>query len=189
MVIPKDLGWSRQRGGPAFRKRTARVSEQPNTPNYIELAADLVSAFVSNNPVPAAELPALIGAVHAALTKVANGTSEPAGEAPKAPAVSVKKSVQPDYIICLEDGKRFKSLKRHLRTVYDLTPEQYRAKWGLAHDYPMVAPNYAAARSELAKQLGLGQKRRSEPVVVAQPAPVQPEQAKAPARGRRKKAA
>ena len=167
------------------------MSEQPTTSNYIELAADLVSAFVSKNSVPTAELPALIGNVHAALTKVANGTSEPAVEAPKAPAVSVKKSVQPDYIICLEDGKRFKSLKRHLRTVYDLTPDQYRAKWGLAHDYPMVAPNYAAARSELAKQLGLGQKRRSEPVVVAQPAPVQPEpkQVKAPARGRRKKAA
>jgi predicted transcriptional regulator len=167
------------------------VSEQPNTPNYIELAADLVSAFVSNNPVPASELPALIGSVHQALTKVAKGTSEPAVEAPKAPAVSVRKSVQPDYIICLEDGKRFKSLKRHLRTVYDLTPDQYRAKWGLAHDYPMVAPNYAAARSELAKQLGLGQKRRSEPVVEAQPEPVQaePEQVKAPARGRRKKAA
>ena len=167
------------------------MSEQPNTPNYIELAADLVSAFVSNNPVPAAELPALIGSVHQALTKVASGTPEQAVEAPKAPAVSVKKSVQPDYLVCLEDGKRFKSLKRHLRTVYDLTPDQYRAKWGLAHDYPMVAPNYAAARSELAKQLGLGQKRRSEPVVEAQPESVQPEPArkKAPARGRRKKAA
>ena len=168
------------------------MSEQRTPPNYIELAADLVSAFVSNNPVPAAELPALIGTVHAALTKTANGSSQqPTEEPKKAPAVSVKKSVQPDYIVCLEDGKRFKSLKRHLRTVYDLTPDQYRAKWGLAHDYPMVAPNYAAARSELAKQLGLGQKRRSEPVVEAQPAPVQPEPArtKAPARGRRKKAA
>src|SRR3954471_11621874 len=191
MVIPKNLGRPRQRGGPAVQERTALVSEQPNTPNYIELAADLVSAFVSNNPVPAAELPALIGNVHAALTKVASGTPAQVVEEPKAPAVSVKKSVQPDYIICLEDGKRFKSLKRHLRTVYDLTPDQYRAKWGLAHDYPMVAPNYAAARSELAKQLGLGQKRGSEPVVEAQPEPVQPEPAptKAPARGRRKKAA
>jgi predicted transcriptional regulator len=168
------------------------VSEQQNTPNYIELAADLVSAFVSKNSVPAAELPALIGSVHQALTKVASGsTQQPAEEQKKAPAVSVKKSIQPDYIVCLEDGKRFKSLKRHLRTVYDLTPDQYRAKWGLAHDYPMVAPNYAAARSELAKQLGLGQKRRSEPAVEAQPAPVQPEpkQAKAPARRGRKKAA
>src|SRR4051794_7058634 len=90
---------------------------------------------------------------------------------------------QPDYIVCLEDGKRFKSLKRHLRTVYDLTPDQYRAKWGLPHDYPMVAPNYAAARSELAKQLGLGQKRRSEPVK-AEPQPATP-----PAKGRRRKKA
>ena len=168
------------------------MREQQTPPNYIELAADLVSAFVSNNPVPAAELPALIGTVHAALTKTANGSSQQTTEEPKkAPAVSVKKSVQPDYIVCLEDGKRFKSLKRHLRTTYNLTPEQYRAKWGLPASYPMVAPNYAAARSELAKQLGLGQKRRSEPVVEAQPEPVQAEPAptKAPARGQRKKAA
>ena len=138
------------------------MSGQPNTPNYIELAADLVSAFVSNNPVPAAELPALIGSVHQALTKVAGSTSaQPAEEPKKAPAVSVKKSVQPDYIVCLEDGKRFKSLKRHLRTVYGLTPEQYRAKWGLPADYPMTAPNYAAARSELARSMGLGAPRRT----------------------------
>jgi predicted transcriptional regulator len=167
------------------------MSEHQTTPNTLELAAEIVSAFVSNNPVPAAQLPALIGAVHDALTKVASGAAQPSAEEPKEPAVPIKRSVQPDYVICLEDGKRFKSLKRHLRTVYDLTPDQYRAKWGLPADYPMVAPNYAAARSELAKQLGLGQKRRSEPVVDAQPAPVQPEpkQAKAPARGRRKKAA
>src|SRR3954465_11763887 len=168
------------------------MNEQQTPPNYIELAADLVSAFVSNNSVSAAELPALIGNVHDALTKVASGSVQQQTEEPKkAPAVSVKKSVQPDYIVCLEDGKRFKSLKRHLRTVYDLTPDQYRAKWGLPADYPMTAPNYAAARSELAKSMGLGQKRRSEPVVEAQPAPVraEPAQAKAPARGRRKKAA
>jgi len=158
------------------------MSGQPNTPNYIELAADLVSAFVSKNSVPTAELPALIGSVHQALTQVANGsTQRPTEEPKKAPAVSVKKSVQPDYIVCLEDGKRFKSLKRHLRTVYDLTPDQYRAKWGLPRDYPMVAPNYAAARSALAKQFGLGA-RRKEP----EPPPAQPV---APARGRRKKAA
>src|SRR4051812_13927501 len=168
------------------------MSEHQTTPNSLELAAEIVSAFVSNNPVPAAQLPALIGAVHDALTKSASGTSaQQAPKEPKEPAVPIKRSVQPDYIICLEDGKRFKSLKRHLRTVYDLTPDQYRANWGLPRDYPMVAPNYAATRSELTKQLGLGQKRRSEPVVEAQPAPVQPEakQAKAPARGRRKKAA
>src|SRR6185369_9577985 len=110
--------------------------------------------FVSNNPVPATELPALIGSVHEALNRVATGSTEQKEE-PKAPAVSIKKSVQPDYVVCLEDGKRFKSLKRHLRTVYNMTPEQYRAKWGLRHDYPMVAPNYAATRSELAKRLGL----------------------------------
>ena len=125
--------------------------------------------------------------------KVANGTSEQAVEAPKAPAVSIKRSVQPDYIICLEDGKRFKSLKRHLRTVYDMTPEQYRAKWGLPHDYPMVAPNYAAARSELAKSMGLGARRKAataaEQQVAPEPVQAEPEQAKAPARGRRKKAA
>src|SRR3954469_21153882 len=164
---------------------TTRMNEQQTPPNYIELAADLVSAFVSNNPVPAAELPALIGTVHAALTKTANGSSQqPTEEPKKAPAVSVKKSVQPDYIVCLEDGKRFKSLKRHLRTVYDLTPDQYRAKWGLPADYPMVAPNYAAARSELAKQMGLGARRRrpdEAEVESAQPA--------APQKGRRKKAA
>src|SRR3954469_11474139 len=139
------------------------MSEQQTPPNYIELAADLVSAFVSNNPVPAAELPALIGTVHAALTKVANGSSQqPTEEPKKAPAVSVKKSVQPDYIVCLDDGKRFKSLKRHLRTTYDMTPEQYRAKWGLPASYPMVAPNYAATRSERrAGELRLG-KRLSE---------------------------
>ena len=139
------------------------MSEHQTTPTTLELAADLVSAFVSKNSVPTAELPALIGNVHAALTKVASGTSaqQTPEESKKAPAVSVKKSVQPDYIVCLEDGKRFKSLKRHLRTVYDLTPDQYRAKWGLPADYPMTAPNYAAARSELAKSMGLGARRRA----------------------------
>src|SRR5215210_5637668 len=109
---------------------------------YIELAADIVSAYVSNNSVPAGDLPGLISEVHLALTKVGNGAVEAPAEAPK-PAVSIKKSITPDYIICLEDGKKFKSLKRHLRTQYNMTPEQYREKWGLAPDYPMVAPNYA----------------------------------------------
>jgi predicted transcriptional regulator len=155
------------------------MSELQQTPNTIELAADIVSAFVSNNSVPVAELPALIGNVHAALTGVANAAVEKPQEDLR-PAVPIKKSVQPDYIVCLDDGKRFKSLKRHLRTTYNLTPDQYRAKWGLAHDYPMVAPNYAAARSELAKQMGLGARRRKTP----EPAP-----SAAPAKGRRKKAA
>ena len=158
------------------------MSELQNTPNYIELAADIVSAFVSNNSVPVAELPALIGSVHAALSQVASGSTQQPAEEAKASAVPIKKSVQPDYIVCLDDGKRFKSLKRHLRTTYNLTPDQYRAKWGLARDYPMVAPNYAAARSELAKQMGLGARRRKTP----EPEPVQPS---APAKGRRKKAA
>jgi predicted transcriptional regulator len=135
------------------------MTENSPSTNYIELAADIVSAYVSNNSVPAADLPALIGEVHLALSKVANGGAETPAEAPK-PAVSIKKSVTPDYIICLEDGKKFKSLKRHLRTQYNMTPEQYREKWGLAPDYPMVAPNYAKARSELAKEMGLGQQRR-----------------------------
>ena len=138
------------------------MNEQQTTPNTIELAAEIVSAFVSNNPVPAAQLPTLIGNIHDALTKVASGSAQPpTAEEPKAPAVPIKHSVQPDYIVCLEDGKRFKSLKRHLRTVYDLTPDQYRAKWGLSADYPMVAPNYAAARSEMAKSMGLGARRRA----------------------------
>jgi predicted transcriptional regulator len=126
---------------------------------YIELAADIVSAYVSNNSVPAGDLPGLISDVHLALARVGNGAAEASAEAPK-PAIAIKKSVTPDYIFCLEDGKKFKSLKRHLRTQYNLTPEQYREKWGLAPDYPMVAPNYAKARSDLAKEMGLGQQRR-----------------------------
>jgi MucR family transcriptional regulator, transcriptional regulator of exopolysaccharide biosynthesis len=126
---------------------------------FIELTATIVSAYVSHNSVPSADLPALIGQVHSALTRVSGGYGDVAIEPPK-PAVSVKKSITPDHIVCLEDGKKFKSLKRHLRTQYNMTPEQYREKWGLPPDYPMVAPNYAAARSHLAKQMGLGQQRR-----------------------------
>ena len=127
--------------------------------NLIELTAEIVSAYVSNNSVASSDIPMLISNVHSALTRTAGGGSEPAREALK-PAISVRKSITPDYLICLEDGKRFKSLKRHLRTHYDLTPDEYREKWGLASDYPMVAPNYAKARSELAKEMGLGQQRR-----------------------------
>ena len=126
---------------------------------YIELAADIVSAYVSNNSLPPGELPALIGDIYASLVNVTQVVVEEPVE-PQKPAVSIKRSVTPDYIICLEDGKQFKSLKRHLRTQYNLTPEEYREKWGLAPDYPMVAPNYAKARSELAKEMGLGQQRR-----------------------------
>ncbi|MER9858740.1 MULTISPECIES: MucR family transcriptional regulator [unclassified Mesorhizobium] len=123
----------------------------------IELTADVVSAYVSNNPVPVGDLPALIGQVHAALKGTAGSVSAADPEALK-PAVPIKKSVTPDYIICLEDGKKFKSLKRHLSSRYGLTPDDYRAKWGLPADYPMVAPNYAASRSALAKTMGLGRK-------------------------------
>jgi predicted transcriptional regulator len=134
------------------------MSDTSQTTNFVELASDIVSAYVAKNAVRASDLPDLIASVHGALA----GLGKPAQAAPEPlnPAVPVKKSVTPDYIICLEDGKRFKSLKRHLRTQYDMTPDQYRAKWGLPSDYPMVAPNYAAARSELAKTMGLGQQRR-----------------------------
>ncbi len=126
---------------------------------FIELAAGIVSAYVSNNSVPASDLPALLSQVHTALLRVAGGHSTTIPEAPK-PAVPVKKSIHPEYLICLEDGKKFKSLKRHLRSQYNMTPDQYREKWSLPSDYPMVAPNYAAARSRLARQMGLGQQRR-----------------------------
>lgn len=124
----------------------------------IELTADVVAAYVSNNPVPVGELPNLIADVHAALGRV-GGAPEPAPVDKQKPAVNPKKSVHDDYIICLEDGKKFKSLKRHLMTHYGLSPDQYREKWGLDPSYPMVAPNYAAARSQLAKKMGLGRKR------------------------------
>jgi len=128
-----------------------------NSSTFIELTASIVSAYVSNNSVAAADLPALIAQVHSALTRVSDGRESQVDGLK--PAIPIKKSITSDYIICLEDGKKFKSLKRHLRTRYKLTPEQYREKWGLGSDYPMVAPNYAAARSRLAKQMGLGQQR------------------------------
>jgi len=135
------------------------MNENSSGGTYIELTASIVSAYVSNNSVPAQDLSALINQVHSALTRVSSGQGEVVAE-PLRPAVSVKKSITADYIVCLEDGKKFKSLKRHLRTQYNMTPEQYRDKWSLPPDYPMVAPNYAAARSQLAKDMGLGQRRR-----------------------------
>ena len=137
------------------------MSEMSETENYIELAADIVSAYVSNNSVPVSDLPALIHEVHAALTQVMGGSPVPEVEAPK-PAVPTKKSVTNEFIVCLEDGRKFKSLKRHLRTQYNMSPDEYREKWNLAADYPMVAPNYAKARSNLAKQMGLGQQRQGK---------------------------
>ena len=127
--------------------------------SYIDLTANIVSAYLSNNPTPASEIPNLISQVHLALLRVSSGRADARLE-PAKPAVSVKKSIAPDYLVCLEDGKRFKSLKRHLRTQYNMTPEQYREKWGLPPEYPMVAPNYAVARSQLAKKMGLGQQRQ-----------------------------
>ena len=128
----------------------------------IEMTADIVSAYVGNNMVTAGDLPNLIQSVHRALAGVSNG-AEVVEVAPKEPAVPVKRSITPGFLICLEDGRKFKSLKRHLRTKYNMSPEDYRAKWGLAKDYPMVAPDYAKARSELAKQMGLGQGGRQAP--------------------------
>ena len=131
-----------------------------NSEMLIELTADVVAAYVSNNPVPIGELPNLIADVHAALGRVGGAPEQPIAEKLK-PAVNPKRSVHDDYIICLEDGKKFKSLKRHLMTHYNLTPDQYREKWALDPTYPMVAPNYAAARSQLAKKMGLGRKRKA----------------------------
>ncbi len=116
----------------------------------------LVAAYVSNNSIRAADLASLIETVYSTLGQLAGGDIEVKEETPQAPAVSVKKSITPDFLICLEDGKKFRSLKRHLGTVYNLSPDQYRAKWGLPRDYPMVAPAYSAVRSKLAKDIGLG---------------------------------
>ena len=130
-------------------------------PPLVELAAQIVAAYVGKNTVEQADLPRLIAEVHRALEKAAAGNRPAAAPVAEAkPAVTVKKSITPDYLICLEDGKKFKSLKRHLRTHFNLTPEQYREKWGLPPDYPMVAPNYATSRSKLAKNMGLGHKRK-----------------------------
>jgi predicted transcriptional regulator len=139
--------------------RISLMEENQDKHGLIELTAEIVSAYVSNNTVVATDLPGVIHNVSDALSKASSASGLPAKEELK-PAVSVKKSVTPDYLICLEDGKNFKSLKRHLRTHYDLSPDEYREKWGLPHDYPMVAPNYAAARSALAKSMGLGQRRK-----------------------------
>lgn len=132
--------------------------EDSNRADLVELTAEIISAYVSNNTVVASDLPAIISDVHDALSKASNRIGQTEREELR-PAVALKKSVTPDYIVCLEDGKKFKSLKRHLRTHYNLSPEEYREKWNLPHDYPMVAPNYAAARSQLAKQMGLGTRR------------------------------
>jgi predicted transcriptional regulator len=130
---------------------------------FVQLAAEIVSAYVTNSKIPPGELGQLIENVHIALVKAPANSAEK-DQNPLVPAVPIKKSVTPDYIISLEDGRKFKSLKRHLNRSYGMTPGEYRAKWGLPHDYPMVAPNYAQSRSELAKQMGLGRKAGEAPV-------------------------
>ncbi len=130
----------------------------PDRPATVELTTQIVAAFVSNNTIEPGDLPQLIANVSDAL-KRADGQVQAAPRDDPRPAVPVKKSVTADYLVCLEDGKKFKSLKRHLRTQYGMSPEEYRERWGLPHDYPMVAPNYAKARSQLAKKMGLGTRR------------------------------
>lgn len=128
----------------------------------LEMTADIVAAYVSNNPLPVSELGRVIADTYAAVSKL-QAAPEPPPEEKRAPAVPIKKSVTPDFLICLEDGKKFKALKRHIATHFNLTPDEYRAKWGLPADYPMVAPNYAATRSQLAKAIGLGRKAAPPP--------------------------
>ena len=136
------------------------MSERSNTSDLLTLTTEIVAAHVANNSVAVADLPQLIHEVYRTLSSVGNAPVQP--ERPQ-PAVPVKKSVNPDYIICLEDGKKLKMLKRHLKTAYNMTPEEYRERWGLPADYPMVAPNYAQHRSSLAKKIGLGTKPRKRP--------------------------
>jgi predicted transcriptional regulator len=135
------------------------MAQNSDNTNSIGLTAGIVSAYVSNNSLQSAEIPGLINKIHAALSRVASGAGGYSAGAAN-PAVTIKKSITADYLVCLEDGKKFKTLKRHLRTKYNMTPEQYREKWGLATEYPMVAPNYAAVRTQLAKRYGLGQQRQ-----------------------------
>jgi predicted transcriptional regulator len=141
---------------------TAAALSEARGAQLVELSADIVSAYVSHNALSATDLPKLISTVHAALIGL-GGVAEPEPAVELRPAVPVKKSITPDYLICLEDGKKFKSLKRHLRTEYDMSPEEYRSKWGLPPDYPMVAPTYSEARSRLAKTIGLGRKPKTAP--------------------------
>src|SRR6195952_6138866 len=141
------------------RARVRKMSDNAEiTETLITLTADIVSAHVSNNSVAVSDLPLLIQNVHSALSSLGDDLVEP--EVKQEPAVSIRASIKPDYIVCLEDGKKLKMLKRHLMTHYQMTPDQYRAKWGLSADYPMVAPNYAEQRRALAKKIGLGTKRR-----------------------------
>ncbi len=151
--IEPDLRYDKSRDLYQMTEQTIEQGE------LLELTSDIVAAHVSNNPVPLGELPGLIETVHTTLSKLARPQEEPKVELK--PAVAIKKSITDDFIICLEDGKKLKMLKRHLKTAYDMSPEDYRAKWGLQHDYPMVAPNYAKKRQQLAKKIGLGRKPKA----------------------------
>jgi predicted transcriptional regulator len=144
---------------PVNKTGQTKMTASDEQSELIALTADIVSAYVSNNTIPAGDLPGLVRDVYGAMTRL-DSAPAPIAQEPSKPAVSPKKSITAEYLICLEDGKKFKSLKRHLRTMYNLSPEQYREKWNLPADYPMVAPNYAEARSRLAKEMGLGQKRK-----------------------------
>ena len=137
--------------------------ESVHQDEIVQLTADIVSAYVANNKIGTSELSKLIEEVHLALVRAPAAATEPE-QKPLVPAVAIRKSVTPDYIVSLEDGRKFKSLKRHLQGSYGMTPDEYRAKWGLPRDYPMVAPNYAKARSDLAKRMGLGRKAGAAPV-------------------------
>jgi len=132
---------------------TGRINQM----DMLRMTTEMVSAYLGHNVLPAAQIPEVIKSVHGALLALEGASGEGKGEPPR-PAVPIRKSISPDYIICLEDGKKLKMLKRHLRTTYNMTPDEYRVKWGLAPDYPMVAPNYAAQRSAFAKKIGLGRK-------------------------------
>ncbi len=135
------------------------MPERESEASSLESVSKIVSAYVSNNSLSSSDLPQLIWTVHEALE-----SQDQAASSPPEPAVPIKKSVKPDYVICLEDGKKMKMLKRHLRNAYDMSPDEYRQKWGLPSDYPMVAPEYAARRSELAKKIGLGRKKAGRKV-------------------------
>jgi predicted transcriptional regulator len=140
------------------------MSDKPTPSNHgdvLRMVTDVIASYLKKNPVAAGDLPGLISTVYGAFTAPQGTTVEVVAERPE-PAVPIKRSVTPDYIICLEDGKQLKMLKRHLATSYGLTPDEYRARWGLPPDYPMVAPNYATQRSTLAKQIGLGSRARDD---------------------------
>ena len=139
-----------------------QLAEQGSSGEILRMTADIVSAYVGKSNLPAQQLPDVINAVFNSLSGLQHGTPEPIQEAPK-PAVPIRRSITPEHIICLEDGKKLRMLKRHLRTTYNMTPSEYRAKWGLPADYPMVAPNYAKQRSEFAKRIGLGRRAARRP--------------------------